>query len=133
MELSKFIQSESDVMPKCLESLLHHSKLLGCARDIVDLNGLPLLMEIYHRNKKNIDIIIKLCEMLAQLSYHKSILEPLYKSGNLSHLIMHFPTTNSQKSLSHFYECFCLLFSNQCLRLRSILIIIHYSGWYHAL
>lgn len=82
MELSKFIQSESDIMPKCLESLLHHSKLLGHARHIVDMNGLPLLMEIYHRNKKNIDITIKLCEMLAQMSYDKSMLEPLYKSGN---------------------------------------------------
>lgn len=70
-------------MPKCLESLLHHSKVLKYARDIVDFNGLPLLMEIYHRNKKNINITIKLCEMVANMSYDKSLLEPIYKSGEL--------------------------------------------------
>ncbi|XP_074041004.1 protein SERAC1 isoform X3 [Leptinotarsa decemlineata] len=81
LELSKFIQSESDVLPKCLESLLHHASLEKYAKDIVNFNGLPLLMEIHHRYKNNVDITIKLCQILSFMSFDRSVLEPMHKSG----------------------------------------------------
>ncbi|CAG9823525.1 unnamed protein product [Phaedon cochleariae] len=81
LELSKFVQSESDILPKCLESLLHHSSVAKHAKDIVLLNGLPLLMEIHHRYKHNDDIRMKLCQIISFLSYDKSLLEPIHKSG----------------------------------------------------
>ncbi|KAJ8969533.1 hypothetical protein NQ314_001716 [Rhamnusium bicolor] len=81
LELSKFILSESDVLPKCLESLLHHSSLEKYTKDIVDLNGLPLLMEIHHRYKNDINITIKLCQILSFMSFNRSLLQPIHKSG----------------------------------------------------
>ncbi|XP_018578480.2 protein SERAC1, partial [Anoplophora glabripennis] len=81
LELSKFIQSENDVLPKCLESLLHHSTIQKHAKDIVDLNGLPLLMEIHNRYKDNINITIKLCQIISYMSHDRSFLQPMHKSG----------------------------------------------------
>nr|CAH7741056.1 unnamed protein product [Callosobruchus chinensis] len=81
LELSKFIQSEDDVMPKCLESLLHHSSIGKHTKDIVDHNALPLLMEIYYRYKHNIDMNIKLCQIISYMSLDRDILEPMHKSG----------------------------------------------------
>ncbi|CAH1994451.1 unnamed protein product [Acanthoscelides obtectus] len=81
LELSKFIQSEDDVMPKCLESLLHHSSIRKYTKDIVDENALPLLMEIYHRYKRNIEMNIKLCQIISYMSFDRNILGPMHKSG----------------------------------------------------
>ncbi|KAJ8983007.1 hypothetical protein NQ317_014303 [Molorchus minor] len=81
LELSKFILSESDILPKCLESLLHHSSLEKYTKDVVDLNGLPLLMEIQHRYKDDINITVKLSQVLSFLSFNRNLLQPMHKSG----------------------------------------------------
>ncbi|XP_072376232.1 protein SERAC1 isoform X4 [Diabrotica undecimpunctata] len=81
LELSKFIQSESDILPKCLESLVHHCCIEKYAKHIIESNGLPLMMEIYHRYRNNPDIIMKLCRIISYLSFDKSVLDPLHRSG----------------------------------------------------
>ncbi|KAJ8961428.1 hypothetical protein NQ318_014675 [Aromia moschata] len=81
LELSKFILSESDILPKCLESLLHHCSLEKYTKDVVDLNGLPLLMEIQDRYKSDIHITIKLSQIISFLSFNRSLLQPMHKSG----------------------------------------------------
>ncbi|KAL1509484.1 hypothetical protein ABEB36_004209 [Hypothenemus hampei] len=81
LELSKFIQSEQEVLPMCLESLLHHCSVEQYSKDIADLNGLPLLMEIYKRYSDDINVIIKLCQILSYMSDNRSLLEPFCKSG----------------------------------------------------
>ncbi|XP_028129423.1 protein SERAC1 isoform X2 [Diabrotica virgifera virgifera] len=81
LELSKFIQSESDILPKCLESLVHHCCIEKYAKHIIESNGLPLMMEIYHRYRNNPDIVMKLCRIISYLSFDKSVLDPLHKSG----------------------------------------------------
>lgn len=40
-------------------------------------------MEIYRRNKNDVNMMIKICGILANMSCDKSILEPMYKSGIL--------------------------------------------------
>ncbi|XP_056641518.1 protein SERAC1 isoform X1 [Diorhabda sublineata] len=81
LELSKFIQSESDILPKCLESLVHHCCIEKYTKHIIEQNGLPLLMEIYQRYKNNTDIIIKICQILSYMSVDRSVLDSLHKSG----------------------------------------------------
>jgi len=81
LELSKFIQSEKEVLPMCLESLLHHCSVEQYSTDLVDLNGLPLLMEIYKRYSDDTNVTIKLCQILSYMSYNRNLLEPFCKSG----------------------------------------------------
>ncbi|XP_066150768.1 protein SERAC1 isoform X2 [Euwallacea fornicatus] len=81
LELSNFIQTEKEVLPMCLESLLHHCSVEQYSTDIADLNGLPLLMEIYKRYPDNVNVIVKLCQILSYMSYNKNLLEPFCKSG----------------------------------------------------
>ncbi|XP_060524697.1 protein SERAC1 isoform X2 [Cylas formicarius] len=81
LELSKFIQTEKEVLPLCLESLLHHVSLENYSTDVADLNGLPLLMEVQRRYKDNINITIKLCQILSYMSLHKNLLQSMYTSG----------------------------------------------------
>lgn len=65
----------------CLESLLHHSTIKNYAKDIVLLNGLPLLMEIHNRFKNDLDINITLCNILSNISMYPELLENLYRTG----------------------------------------------------
>uniref|UniRef100_A0AAR5Q4T6 Inorganic pyrophosphatase n=1 Tax=Dendroctonus ponderosae TaxID=77166 RepID=A0AAR5Q4T6_DENPD len=81
LELSKFIQTEKEILPMCLESLLHHCNVERYSTDIADLNGLPLLMEIYKRYSGDINVTIKLCQILSYMSYNRHLLEPFCKSG----------------------------------------------------
>ncbi|XP_076250470.1 protein SERAC1 isoform X1 [Rhynchophorus ferrugineus] len=81
LELSKFIQSEKEIIPMCLESLLHHCSIERYSSDIANLNGLPLLMEIYKRYSDNIYVTIKLCQILSYMSFNKQLLEYFHISG----------------------------------------------------
>lgn len=65
----------------CLESLLHHCSVERYSTDIADLNGLPLLMEIYKRYSEDINVTVKLCQILSYMSYNRHLLEPFCKSG----------------------------------------------------
>lgn len=86
VELTKFIQSADDVLTMCLEPILHHSAVEDYARDIVQLNGLPILMEIHNRFRNNIDVNVTLCRILSNICTYPEHLEELFKSGNLSAL-----------------------------------------------
>ncbi|CAG9858577.1 unnamed protein product [Phyllotreta striolata] len=81
LELSKFIQSERDILPKCLESILHHCSIENYSRDVVKFNGLPLLMEIYQRYIDNPSIAIILCQIISYISLNNDLLEYIHKSG----------------------------------------------------
>ncbi|KAF5299497.1 hypothetical protein FQR65_LT01079 [Abscondita terminalis] len=80
-ELKKLIKTATDILPLCLDSLLHHCMLGDNARDIVLLTGLPLLMEIYNRFEDNLEVKLKLCNILSSISDHPDLLEEVYKSG----------------------------------------------------
>ncbi|KAF2904971.1 hypothetical protein ILUMI_01214 [Ignelater luminosus] len=80
-ELRRLIQSANDILPLCLESLLHHSTVKDYAKDIVLLNGLSLLMEIHNRFKNNPDINIILCNILSNISMYPELLENIYRTG----------------------------------------------------
>lgn len=68
----------------CLETLLHHASIRNYAKDIAELNGLPLLTEIYHRFKDNIDVTATICRIISYLSMHSELLDDLFKSGKFS-------------------------------------------------
>lgn len=65
----------------CLESLLHHASVEKYAHDIVQLNGLPLLMELHNRFKNNTAISVVLCRIISYMSVFPSLLDPIFKSG----------------------------------------------------
>lgn len=71
----------------CLEPILHHSSVENYAKDIVLLNGLPLLMEIHNRFKDNIDINVTLCKILANICTYPELLEDVFRSGEYQYLI----------------------------------------------
>lgn len=81
VELSRLIRSGADIIPYCLESLLHHASIEHFSKDIVDLNALPLLVELHNRFKNNINVNITLCRIISYLSFHPEILEELHKTG----------------------------------------------------
>lgn len=82
IELNKYIQSgDSDIWTKCLESLVHHCSIEKYSKDLVELNGLPLLLEIYNRFKDNTEVSVALCQILSYLSFDPNLLEPIFKSG----------------------------------------------------
>lgn len=81
MELSKFIQNADNIVTMCLESILHHSSVQKYAKDIVMLNGLPLLMEIRNRFKDNVEVNFTLCKILSHLSIYPEFLEDIFRSG----------------------------------------------------
>lgn len=81
LELRKFIQSEIDILPKCLESILHHCSIEKYSRDLVKSNGLQLMMEIYQRYRDNMDITTKLCQIISYVSVNRDLLDQIYKSG----------------------------------------------------
>ncbi|KAK4882797.1 hypothetical protein RN001_006116 [Aquatica leii] len=80
-ELRKLIKTATDILPLCLDSLLHHCALNGNAKDIVTLNGLPLLMEIYNRFQDNFEVKLKLCNLLSNISVYPDLLGEIYRSG----------------------------------------------------
>lgn len=65
----------------CLEPILHHSSVEDYAKDIVLLNGLPLLMEIHNRFKDNIDVNVTLCRIMANICNYPEFLEDIFRSG----------------------------------------------------
>ncbi|CAH1373103.1 unnamed protein product [Tenebrio molitor] len=81
IELKKSIQSSDELLPLCLESLLHHASVGNYAKDIAELNGLPLLMEIHNRFKDNVEVSATICRIISYLSMHPDLLEELYNTG----------------------------------------------------
>lgn len=80
-EIAKLIHSSEDIIPLCLSILLHHSTIQGCAKDIAAMDGLPLLMQVYHGFQNNMDICITLCKLISNISLFPETLDSMYKSG----------------------------------------------------
>lgn len=83
MSLSKFIETADDILTMCLEPILHHSSVSNYARDIVELNGLPLLMEIYEKFQDNVDVNLTLCKIISNICSYPELLVDIFKSGRL--------------------------------------------------
>lgn len=81
VELKQCIQTADDILPLCVESILHHSTIENHARDIVQNNGLPLLMELYKRYKDNRQITTALVKIIANISIYPELLQEVYRSG----------------------------------------------------
>ncbi|XP_045460530.1 protein SERAC1 isoform X3 [Harmonia axyridis] len=81
VEMMKLGQNGQNVLPMCLEALLHHASIESFGKDIVKLNALPLLSEIHSRHRDNININVALSRTISYLSFHKEILQELYKTG----------------------------------------------------
>lgn len=79
--LAKCIKSTTDVLPLCLESILHHSTIERFTRDIVEQNGLYLLMEIYKTFKQDYEVNVALCTILGNMSVFPDLLDKIHKSG----------------------------------------------------
>ncbi|KAK9745937.1 hypothetical protein QE152_g6568 [Popillia japonica] len=79
--LAKCVKSTTDVLPLCLESILHHSTIERFAKDIVQQNGLYLLMEIYKTFKDVYEINVALCTILSNMSIYPDLLDEIHKSG----------------------------------------------------
>lgn len=82
MNLSKFIKSADDVLTMCLEPILHHSSVAHYAKDIVEKNGLPLLMEIHNRFKDNIDVNLTISKIISNICSYPELLDDIFRSGN---------------------------------------------------
>lgn len=80
-ELKQCIQSADDILPLCVQSILHHSTIGNNARDIVQMNGLPLLMELYKRYKDNTNIVMSLVKIISNVSMYPELLQDIYRSG----------------------------------------------------
>lgn len=81
MEMVKLGENGQDVLPICLEALLHHASIESFGKDIVRLNALPLLSEIHNRHRNDVNINVALSRIISYLSFHKEILEGLYTTG----------------------------------------------------
>lgn len=81
VELKKYIKTSQDIVPLCLESLLHHASIKNYGKHIADLNGLPILMEIHNRFKDNPSVTAAISRIISYLSMHEELLNDLYKSG----------------------------------------------------
>ncbi|KAF5276061.1 hypothetical protein FQA39_LY00857 [Lamprigera yunnana] len=80
-ELRKLINAASDILPLCLDTLLHHATLGDNARDLTISDGLHLLMEVYNRFRDNFEVKLKLCNIVSSLSVFPELLDDLYKAG----------------------------------------------------
>lgn len=65
----------------CLEPILHHSSVDNYARDIVQLNGLPLLMEIYNRFKDSVDVNLTLSKIISNICSYPELIDDIFRSG----------------------------------------------------
>lgn len=88
MNLSKFIKSADDILTMCLEPILHHSSVGHYAKDIVALNGLPLLMEIYNRFKDDVNVNLTLCRIISNICSYPEVLGEIFRSGKK--FVLHF-------------------------------------------
>ncbi|XP_017783415.1 PREDICTED: protein SERAC1 isoform X2 [Nicrophorus vespilloides] len=80
-DLSVMNSYSEQQIPICLETIRHHSIFDDNCYDIVDNNGLYILMEIYNRFDANIKVCIPLCNILANISSRPDIVEELHRSG----------------------------------------------------
>ncbi|KAK9878950.1 hypothetical protein WA026_003770 [Henosepilachna vigintioctopunctata] len=81
VEIAKIGQNGQDILPVCLESLLHHASIEVFAEDIVKMNAFSLLSEIHSRFIEDINVNVTLCRIISYLSLHKEVLEELHTTG----------------------------------------------------
>ncbi|XP_044762041.1 protein SERAC1 isoform X3 [Coccinella septempunctata] len=81
MEMVKLGENEQNVLPICLEALLHHASIETFGKDVVKMNALPLLSEIHSRYRGDLNINVALSKIISYLSFHKEIIDELYRTG----------------------------------------------------
>ncbi|KAL3278703.1 hypothetical protein HHI36_016237 [Cryptolaemus montrouzieri] len=77
----KLGQNGQDLLPICVDSLLHHASIESFGKDIVKSNALPLLSEIHNRLRNDLNVNIALCRIISLLSFHNEVLEDLHTTG----------------------------------------------------
>lgn len=80
-QITRAIKASPNILPVCLQSILHHSNMEPYVNDVPLQNGLGLLMEVYQYFKEDADVAITVCNILANVSSNKEILPELYRTG----------------------------------------------------
>ncbi|XP_046831134.1 protein SERAC1 [Vespa crabro] len=76
-----------ELLQNCVQTIYHHSSLEQYSKDIVNANGLQILMLIYKIFSDNIDMCIILANILSNISLHTEYLDDFFRSGWLSILV----------------------------------------------
>ncbi|XP_022905286.1 protein SERAC1 isoform X2 [Onthophagus taurus] len=82
--IAKYMRSTADILPLCLESILHHSTINKHARDIAEYNGLYLLLEVYNRFQHVYEMNVGLCTIISNLSIFPELADEFHKIGWIS-------------------------------------------------
>ncbi|XP_021931196.1 protein SERAC1 isoform X2 [Zootermopsis nevadensis] len=81
MELPQSHIRKDNVLPLSIENLLHHSTIEDNAKDIVKFGGLPLIVNLCKHFKGDIDITIKLVNLLSNISAQDGMLQHFFVTG----------------------------------------------------
>lgn len=76
-----YLNMKREPLPLCVESLLHHSSVGDYGHDIITMDGLPLLMEVYKQYKQNRDVVISLVKIISNVSTYPELLNEIHRSG----------------------------------------------------
>lgn len=74
---------DQDFLLNCVHAIHHHSSLDEHSKDVADIGGLKLLMDIYKIVGNNVDVCSLMAKILSNLSLHPEYLEDIFRSGNI--------------------------------------------------
>lgn len=81
MELPRAHIRKDDILPLSIENLLHHSGIEDNAKDIVNLGGLPLLVNLCRHFEDDTDVTIKLVNLLSNISMQDGMQQHFFVTG----------------------------------------------------
>ncbi|XP_043278487.1 protein SERAC1 isoform X2 [Venturia canescens] len=70
-----------ELLKNCIATIHHHSSLEQCGKDIADVGGLPILIDVQKIFANNMEICILLAKIISNLSLHCEYLEDIFRSG----------------------------------------------------
>ncbi|XP_025833566.1 protein SERAC1 isoform X1 [Agrilus planipennis] len=79
--LTRIIESSENILPLCIESLLHHASIEDQAKEIAVYKGLQVLMEVYKQYPDNVDVNISICKILSHVSFFPQFLDEMFTIG----------------------------------------------------
>ncbi|XP_051172225.1 protein SERAC1 isoform X2 [Leptopilina boulardi] len=72
---------DQEFLQNCVQAIHHHSSLEQHSKDVADVGGLAVLMNIQNKFKDNFNMKILLAKILSNLSLHSDYLDDIFRSG----------------------------------------------------
>ncbi|KAF7390170.1 hypothetical protein HZH68_012027 [Vespula germanica] len=76
-----------ELLQNCVQTIYHHSSLEQYSKDIVNADGLRILMLIYKIFSNDIEMCVILANILSNISLHTEYLDDFFRSGWFSILV----------------------------------------------